>query len=99
MNNVNQSVSAGIGGFIVTFVLALALWLLVRNMNARLRNVAYREEAEEERLAREGEPGMSTRPRSAAETTPTDSESVADSASTVDPATGEPTPGSTPTDR
>jgi hypothetical protein len=36
-------IGPGIWGFIAFFVLAVALWLLVRNMNARLRRMAYRE--------------------------------------------------------
>ncbi|MBK7722557.1 MAG: hypothetical protein IPI32_10150 [Austwickia sp.] len=44
MNGANQAVSGGIGGFLAFFVLALALWLLVRNMNGRLRNMRYRQE-------------------------------------------------------
>jgi hypothetical protein len=42
-----NSVSPGILGFIAFFVLAVALYLLVRNMNAHLRRVRYRQEAEE----------------------------------------------------
>jgi hypothetical protein len=47
------SVTAGIGGFLVFFFLAIALWLLMRNMFARIRRVRYREEArvEAERAA------------------------------------------------
>ncbi len=46
MNVANQAVSGGLGGFLAFFVLALALWLLVRNMNGRIRNMNYREEHE-----------------------------------------------------
>ncbi len=46
MNGANQAVSGGIGGFLAFFVLALALWLLVRNMNGRLRNMRYQDERE-----------------------------------------------------
>ncbi|WP_137119856.1 hypothetical protein [Segeticoccus rhizosphaerae] len=51
------SVTAGIGGFLVFFFLAIALWLLMRNMFARIRRVRYREEArlEAERAAAERE--------------------------------------------
>jgi bacteriorhodopsin len=42
-----NSVSPGILGFIAFFVLAVALYLLVRNMNAHLRRVRYRQEAED----------------------------------------------------
>ncbi len=46
MSGVNQSVSAGIGGFLVFFLLAGALWLLMRNMNTRLQNLSYNEQAQ-----------------------------------------------------
>lgn len=37
-------VSPGIWGFIAFFVLAIALYLLMRNMNARMRRMSYRAE-------------------------------------------------------
>ena len=46
MNTPSTSVSPGLGGFLAFFLLAIALWLLMRNMNARLRRMSYREEAE-----------------------------------------------------
>lgn len=48
MGEMNQAVSGGIGGFLAFFVLALALWLLARNMNVRLRNMRYRDELDHE---------------------------------------------------
>jgi len=54
----NLPVGPGIWGFLAFFVLAIALWLLVRNMNSRLRRMAYtdRERAEAaEAAARERE--------------------------------------------
>jgi hypothetical protein len=39
----NLPIGPGIWGFIAFFVLAIALWLLVRNMNSRLRRMAYRD--------------------------------------------------------
>jgi hypothetical protein len=53
-------VSPGLWGFVAFFVLALALYLLMRNMNARMRRMSYRsqelakeaERAEQERRAR-----------------------------------------------
>lgn len=39
----NLPIGPGVWGFIALFVLAIALWLLVRNMNSRLRRMAYRE--------------------------------------------------------
>ncbi|HET7802084.1 MAG TPA: hypothetical protein VFL38_16800 [Humibacillus xanthopallidus] len=63
----NLPVGPGIWGFIAFFVLAIALWLLVRNMNSRLRRMAYtdRERAQAaEAAARQGEPD-GTAPRAA----------------------------------
>ena len=47
-------VGPGLWGFIAAFVLALALWLLMRNMNSRMRRMAYRER---DRLEHEQEHG------------------------------------------
>lgn len=69
MSGVNQSISAGIGGFLAFFLLASALWLLMRNMNTRLRNLKYNEEAEEARLAREKEQSVVARPATGADHT------------------------------
>lgn len=63
MSGANQSISAGLGGFLAFFLLAIALWLLMRNMNARLRNVRFAEEAEEARLAEEAGEDFVSRPR------------------------------------
>ena len=51
MDPENVNITAGLGGFLSFFLLAVALYLLMRNMNARLRRMAYREEQE----AREAE--------------------------------------------
>jgi hypothetical protein len=37
-------VSPGLWGFVAFFVLAIALYLLMRNMNARMRRMSYRAE-------------------------------------------------------
>lgn len=50
----NLPVGPGIFGFIAAFVLALALWLLMRNMNARMRRMAYRDRDEAERTPSAG---------------------------------------------
>ncbi|MEI2778712.1 MAG: hypothetical protein V9G19_22640 [Tetrasphaera sp.] len=42
----NQEHSSGFLGFLVIFLLALAVYLLVRNMTARLRRMNYRHEEE-----------------------------------------------------
>src|SRR4051794_7626394 len=44
----NLPVGPGIWGFLAFFVLAVALWFLVRNMNSRLRRMAYRDRDEQQ---------------------------------------------------
>ncbi|GGM97277.1 hypothetical protein GCM10009721_25290 [Terrabacter tumescens] len=51
----NLPVGPGIWGFIAFFVLALALWFLVRNMNSRLRRMAYRDRDRAEEFAANAE--------------------------------------------
>ncbi|HEY5249708.1 MAG TPA: hypothetical protein VIJ15_14805 [Dermatophilaceae bacterium] len=46
MSPESVDVTAGLGGFLAFFLLALALYLLMWNMNARMRRMAYREEQE-----------------------------------------------------
>ncbi|WP_353509812.1 hypothetical protein [Intrasporangium sp.] len=57
-------IGPGVWGFLALFVLAIALWLLVRNMNSRLRRMAYREherlEAERASDAAKPEPSGDT---------------------------------------
>lgn len=48
-----NSVTPGVLGFLVVFVLAIITWLLMRNLTARLRRMRFREE---QRLATEAEP-------------------------------------------
>ena len=57
MNGAPSSmVSPGIWGFLAFFVLGLALYLLMRNMNARMRRMSYRaEELQREAEAQEVE--------------------------------------------
>lgn len=51
MNPESVDVTAGLGGFLAFFLLAVALYFLMRNMNARLRRLAYREEQGAEAVA------------------------------------------------
>jgi hypothetical protein len=46
MDPESVAVTAGLGGFLSFFLLAVALYFLMRNMNARMRRMAYREEQE-----------------------------------------------------
>ena len=39
----NSAVGPGLGAFLAFFALAVALYFLMRNMNARMRRMAYRE--------------------------------------------------------
>ncbi len=50
-----DSVTPGLLGFLVVFVLALVTWLLLRNLTGRLRRMRYREE---QRLASEQDKPM-----------------------------------------
>jgi hypothetical protein len=51
-------VSPGLWGFVAFFVLALALYLLMRNMNARMRRMSYRaEELQREAEEKSGKDG------------------------------------------
>jgi len=58
---VSTNVTAGLGGFLAFFLLAIALWLLMRNMNARLRRMSFREEAEAQAAQHGPTGGTSTR--------------------------------------
>ena len=44
MDTPSTSIGPGLGAFVAFFVLAVALWLLMRNMNGRMRRIAYREQ-------------------------------------------------------
>jgi len=44
VNTPSTAVSPGMWGFVAFFVLALVLYLLMRNMNARMRRMSYRSE-------------------------------------------------------
>lgn len=63
MDTPSSTIGPGLGAFIAFFVLAVALWLLMRNMNGRMRRMAYKEqqrvaelEAREAAQAAEREP-------------------------------------------
>ena len=45
-------VGPGMGAFTVFFILAIVLWLLMRNMNARLRRMDYAHKQEDAQAAR-----------------------------------------------
>ena len=51
MDPESVAVTAGLGGFVSFFLLAVALYFLMRNMNARMRRMAYREEQESKSVA------------------------------------------------
>ena len=47
----SNDIGPGLWAFIAFFALAVALWLLMRNMNTRVRNISYRARADEEAAA------------------------------------------------
>ncbi len=49
MGTPTTDIGPGIGAFVAFFLLAVLLWFLMRNMNARMRRMAY---AERDRVAR-----------------------------------------------
>ncbi len=44
----SYTIGPGFWGFVAFFVMAIALWLLVRNMSGRLRRMAYQERQRED---------------------------------------------------
>jgi hypothetical protein len=65
-----NSVSPGILGFLAFFLLAVALVLLVRNMNGHLRRVAWREERDEAARAEKAKLEADAQPEPAAGPSP-----------------------------
>jgi hypothetical protein len=65
MSDTSVTITAGLGGFLSFFLLALALYFLMRNMNARLRRMAYREEQEAKAAEQEGDDGQGPHPSAA----------------------------------
>lgn len=53
----SADVSYGLGAFLAFFFLAVCLWLLMRNMNSRLRRMSYRRQAEVAEATREESAG------------------------------------------
>ncbi|MGO0574871.1 hypothetical protein [Ornithinimicrobium panacihumi] len=53
MNNTSVEITAGLGGFLVVFALAIAVWLLGRDLTRRLRRMRLREQERLKALARE----------------------------------------------
>lgn len=64
----STQITAGLGGFIVLFCLALACWFLFRSMSKRLRGVQMREnreqaeQAQHQQVADEGQQPPVARP-------------------------------------
>lgn len=59
MNSTGVEITAGLGGFLVVFGLALAVWFLGRDLTRRLRRmrVAEQRRLEQERAGEGGESG------------------------------------------
>ncbi len=57
-----SSVTPGVLGFLVVFLLALVTWLLLRNMTGRLRRLRFREEQRQSQLPPAVPPAEPTEP-------------------------------------
>ncbi|GAA1900073.1 hypothetical protein [Lapillicoccus jejuensis] len=53
MDTPSTDIGPGLGAFVAFFALAVILWFLVRNMNARMRRMGYAERERVERLEAE----------------------------------------------
>ena len=75
MDTPSTSVGPGIGAFVAFFVLAVALWLLMRNMNGRMRRMAYKEQQRVAEIeAREAERENQRAPKPAPDDPPQEDE-------------------------
>ncbi|GAA5166345.1 hypothetical protein [Ornithinimicrobium tianjinense] len=70
MNETGVEITAGLGGFLVLFGLALAVWLLGIDLTRRLRRMRLREE---DRVARELESREAQAPAATEDREPTES--------------------------
>ena len=91
----STDIGPGLGAFVAFFALALLLWLLMRNMNGRMRRMAYTERERVARLeARDAEAGGRTATTGAtATTTGATTNSGDEPVSDGDPATDPPPRG------
>ena len=81
MDTPSSSIGPGLGAFIAFFVLAIALWLLMRNMNGRMRRMAYREQQRVAELeAKQAERDAAKTPEKRPEAPPQDTDDRADPA-------------------
>ena len=72
MDTPSTSIGPGLGAFIAFFVLAVVLWLLMRNLNGRMRRMAYKEQQRVAELeAREAERDAATDAEPAEQDQPT----------------------------
>ena len=81
MDTPSTSIGPGLGAFIAFFVLAIALWLLMRNMNGRMRRMAYKEQQRVAELeAKEAQRDAAATPKERSEAEPQDADDKADPA-------------------
>ena len=72
MDTPSTSIGPGLGAFIAFFVLAVVLWLLMRNLNSRMGRMAYKEQQRVAALeAREAEREAATGAKPADQDQPT----------------------------
>ena len=88
MTDTASQVGPGLGAFAVFLALAIALWLLMRNMTARLRRMSYARRQEEERAAQAAQAEVPAAPP-AGTTTPDRQASADEGSSSGDGAEGE----------
>ena len=62
MDTPSTSIGPGLGAFIAFFVLAVVLWLLMRNLNSRMRRMAYKEQQRVAELEAEREAATGATP-------------------------------------
>ena len=59
----SQAAAPGVWAFVAFLFLVIALWLLMRNMNARLRRMSYKQRAAERDASGGGDPASPGRPQ------------------------------------
>jgi flagellar biosynthesis/type III secretory pathway M-ring protein FliF/YscJ len=70
MDTPSTSIGPGLGAFVAFFVLAVILWFLMRNLNGRMRRMAYKEQQRVADL--EAQQAERDRPASGRKATPED---------------------------
>jgi flagellar biosynthesis/type III secretory pathway M-ring protein FliF/YscJ len=75
MGTPSTSIGPGLGAFVAFFVLAVILWFLMRNLNGRMRRMAYKEQQRVAEL--EAQQAERDQPSSGPKATPEDARAQA----------------------